>query len=411
MATVAEPSTPAHEPLRDVIEHEQGARRRRIIIGLALLVLMAAGIAALTVAFWPRAVPLSARFRQGPVEQGTVVRQISATGRVEARTSVEVGAQVSGRIATVEVDFNDRVTSGQVLARFDTESLDAQLAQSKASVKAAKATVQQARADRKRAQRTFDRTKRLHERGIDSREALDNAQAARDVAEAAVRSATAQLELQKANARVAETNRRYAEILSPIDGIVISRNVEAGQTVAAAFQTPVLFVIAEDLTKMKVVASIDEADIGDARPGQAATFTVDAYPDRTFDATLTELRSAAKLVQNVVTYEAVLQVDNVAGLLRPGMTASVKVRTAEVDDALHIPNAALRFTPPEQESEHHKHTVWVVRDDTLVPLHVVPGISDGSVTVIDDDGTLKPEDEVLVDLTPEGRKVYGTERE
>ena len=408
MAAVAEST---HEPLRDVIEHEQGARRRRIVIVVVLLVLLAAGIAALAVAFWPRAVPLSARFRQGMVARGTVVRQISATGRVEARTTVEVGAQVSGRIATVEVDFNDHVTIGQVLARFDTESLDAQLAQSKASVKAAKAAVQQARADRKRAQRTFERTKRLHERGIDSQEALENAQSARDVAEAAVRSATAQLELQNANARVAETNRRYAEILSPIDGIVISRNVEAGQTVAAAFQTPILFVIAEDLTKMKVVASIDEADIGDARPGQTATFTVDAYPNRAFDATLTELRSAAKLVQNVVTYEAVLEVDNEEGLLRPGMTASVKVRTAEAENALHLPNAALRFTPPEQEGEPQKHTVWVIRDDTLEHLHVVPGISDGSVTVIDDDGTLEPEDEVLVDLTPEGRKVYDAERD
>lgn len=395
-----------HPPLREVIEHEQSVHRRRVVVRIVVGVMVVAAVVTLAVLLRPKPLPLHEQFRAGAVAQGDVVREVSATGRVEARTSVEVGAQVSGRLATVDVDFNDRVTRGQVLARFDTESLDAQVAQTQASVKAASATLEQARADRKRVERQLARSRKLHAKGIEPDESLENLESAKAVANAAVKSASAQLDLQKANAKVAQTNQRYAEVRSPIDGIVISRNVEAGQTVAASFQTPVLFVIAEDLVAMEVVAAIDEADMGEVKPGQSASFTVDAYPDRTFEAVVTELRSAAKVVQNVVTYEAVLEVDNPELLLRPGMTASVKVRTATAEGVLHVPNAALRFTPPGHEAEHKKNMVWVLRDDELVPLRVVPGISDGSVTQIDDDGTLEPDDEVLVDLTVEGRKLY-----
>lgn len=397
---------PVHPPLREVIDHEQSAHRRRIAVRVIVGVLVIVAVVVTVVLLRPKPIPLLEQYRQGTVDRSDVVREVSATGRVEARTSVEVGAQVSGRLASVEVDFNDQVQRGQVLARFDTESLDAQAAQTSASVRAAQATLEQARADRTRAQRMLERSRTLHDKGIDSSETLENLQSAKAVADAAVRSAAAQLELQQANAQVAETNLGYAEVRSPIDGVVISRNVDAGQTVAAAFQTPVLFVIAEDLVAMKVVASIDEADMGEVKPGQVATFTVDAYPDRTFDAVVTELRSAAKVVQNVVTYEAVLEVDNPQRELRPGMTASVKVRTAEADAALHVPNAALRFTPPGREQERKNNTVWVLRDDELLPLRVVPGISDGVVTQIDDDGTLRPDDQVLVDLTTAGRKLH-----
>ncbi|MCA9707757.1 MAG: efflux RND transporter periplasmic adaptor subunit [Myxococcales bacterium] len=396
----------SHLPLREVIEHEQSAHRRRVVLRIVLGVLAVAIVVALVIVLRPKPIPLADQFRTGVVARGDVIREVSATGRVEARTSVEVGAQISGRIAAVEVDFNDRVTRGQVLARFDTESLDAQVAQTKASVKAALAALEQARADRKRAQRQLERSQALFSRGIESKETIENLESAKTVADAAVKSASAQLDLQRANAKVAETNLRYAEVHSPIDGIVISRDVEAGQTVVASFQSPVLFVIAEDLAAMKVVAAIDEADMGEVKPAQAATFTVDAYPDQSFEAVVTELRSAAKVVQNVVTYEAVLEVDNPERLLRPGMTASVKVQTAAAPGVLHVPTAALRFTPPGREDEHKKHMVWVLRDDELVPLRVVPGISDGSVTQIDDDGTLASDDEVLVDLSPAGRKLH-----
>lgn len=401
----------SHHSLREVLDNEQRARRRRVVIRIIVAIVAVAGIAAAVLALRPKPVPLAEQFRMDRVTRGPVIREVSATGRVEARSSVDVGAQVSGRLASVDVDFNDRVTRGQLLARFDTESLDAQVAQTQASVKAAQAALEQAKVDRTRAQRQVDRSEALFERGIEPKESLENLRSAKAVADAAVKSAAAQLELQRANAKVAQTNRGYAEVTSPIDGIVISRNVDAGQTIVTAFQTSVLFTIAADLVEMKVVASIDEADMGEVKPGQSATFTVDAYPERTFEAKVTELRLAAKVVQNVVTYEAVLQVDNPERLLRPGMTASVRIRTAEVDDVLQVPNAALRFTPPEREPEHEQvpkeHTVWLLRDDELVHVHVVTGISDGSVTQIADDGSLQEGDEVLVDLTPAGRKLHG----
>lgn len=409
-ATAPAPGSGAHHSLREVIDQEQRGRRRRIVIRIVLGVLAVAGVVAAIVVFRPRPLPLADQFRMEAVGRGAVVREVSATGRVEARASVDVGAQVSGRLASVEVDFNDHVTKGQVLARFDTESLDAQVAQTQASVKAAQAALEQAKVERGRLEKQLARSERLREQGIESEEVLENLRATKKEADATIKSSAAQLELQRANARVAQTSRHYAEVTSPIDGIVISRNVDAGQTVAATFQTPVLFTIAADLVAMKVVAAIDEADAGEVVPGQRATFTVDAYPEREFEAKVTELRLAAKVVQNVVTYEAVLEVDNPELLLRPGMTASVKVRTAEADDVLTVPNAALRFTPPDHAEEPKRHTVWVLRDDEPVPLRVVPGISDGVVTQIDDDGTLKPGDEVLVDLSPAGRKLHGKEK-
>lgn len=395
-----------HRSLREVLDHEQRARRRRIVIRSVLALVALGGIVVAVLALRPRPIPMAERFRSEPVARGTIVREVSATGRVQARSSVDVGAQITGRLASVEVDYNDRVTRGQLLARFDTDALDAQVAQTQASVKAAQAALEQAKVDRRRAQRQLERSERLFERGIEAAETLENLRAAKASADAAVRAAAAQLELQRANARVAQTNRGYAEVTSPIDGIVISRNVDAGQTIVAALQTPVLFTIAEDLVDMEVVASIDEADMGQVQPGQAATFTVDAYPDRTFEAVVTELRLAAKVVQNVVTYEAVLDVDNPERLLRPGMTASVRVITARAEDVLHVPNAALRFTPPDHEQEPREHTVWLLRDDEPVHEHVTPGITDGTVTQVAADGPLEVGDRVLVDITPAGRKLY-----
>ncbi|MBL8948730.1 MAG: biotin/lipoyl-binding protein, partial [Myxococcales bacterium] len=259
-ASAASAAPASHPALREVIDHEQRARRRRIAIRIAIAVVVCVAIGAAVYLLRPRPVPLADRFRSDTVGRGPVLREVSATGRVEARTTVQVGAQISGRLASVEVDFNDAVTRGQVLARFDTESLDAQVEQSRASVKAAQAALEQAKVERTRAKRQLARSQSLFDRGIESAEILENLRSTEATTEAAIKSATAQLELQRANARVAETSHRYAEVTSPIDGVVISRNVEAGQTVAAAFQTPVLFTIAEDLVAMRVVAAIDEAD-------------------------------------------------------------------------------------------------------------------------------------------------------
>lgn len=398
-----------HPSLPEVIEHAQVAHRRRWgLWGVLLGLMVVAAAVALVVALRPGRVSTSELFLATAVDSGAVVRRVSATGELEARSSVEVGAQVSGRIEAVLVDYNDVVARDQILARFDTESLDAQLAQAEASVKAARAALAQARADRAHTERQRRRTRQLFERGIETQENLEAIESGKAVADAVVRSAAAQLELQRASEKVARTTRREAVIRSPIDGIVISRAVEPGQTVVATFQTPVLFEIAEDLSAMNVIAAIDEADVGEVRAGQNATFTVDAYPHRTFEATVTELRSAAKVIQNVVTYEAVLEVKHSDVMLRPGMTASAKIETASEQDVLRVPNAALRFTPPGETEGPKNHTVWVLRDDGVAPISVVPGISDGANTQVElEPGSdLALGDRVLVDLTHQGRSYY-----
>ncbi len=397
---------PSQNALAALISGEQRGRRRRITIRSVVAVLVLAAIAGL--AWWLRPPPLSLAdtYRTQAVRRGPIVREVTATGRVEPRSSVEVGAQVSGRIETVAVDFNDHVEAGQVLARFDTRSLQAQADQAEAAITASKANHRRAKVDQAAATTRLQRIARLHDRGIESDEALENAQSAVELAKAAVSAASADIGLKRAAADLAKANLENAEVRSPISGTVVSRNVEAGQTLASTLQTPVLFVIAEDLTRMRVVASIDEADMGEVRPEQAATFTVDAFDDRKFDATVTELRIAPKIVQNVVTYEAVLTVDNPDLLLRPGMTASVKITTAAIDDALSVPSAALRFLPPEHADEPQAHRIWLLVDDELQHVHVTPGIDDGSYTQVTAEGDLAVGTEVVVDLTPEGRKLF-----
>jgi HlyD family secretion protein len=357
------------------------------------------------------------RFRSATLSRGPVVRQVSPTGRLEARVTVEVGAELSGRITEILVDYNTTVTKGQILARLDPASLSAQVEQSTASRHAAATALKEARIDLADAERRRDRIAKLVAANAESQENLENARSAVTMARAHVDAAAAQVELQSAGARLAKTNLDHTVIRSPIDGIVISRNVNVGQTVAAALQAPVLFLLAEDLRKMRLIAAIDEADIGQIAAGQQATFTVDAFPGATFHALITEIRRAPKLTQSVVTYETVLAVDNPDGRLQPGMTASVKIDTAAVDDALHAPNAALRFTPPPELSPEAAATpasagpaVWVLEGAAPHRYPVTVGISDGRLTVIEGEG-LASGQEVLVGLTPAGREYYGVARE
>jgi HlyD family secretion protein len=226
-----------------------------------------------------------------------------------------------------------------------------------------------------------------------------------------VQAARAQVELQRASHRLAKDALDDSVVVSPIDGVVISRNVEPGQTVAAVLSSPVLFVLAEDLRRMRVIASIDEADVGEVATGQAATFTVDAHPDRTFHAEVREIHNAPIVVQGVVTYDAVLDVDNRELELKPGMTASVRVVTKTVADTLRVPNAALRFSPPDRPAHEAGAQVWILASDehgASVPQAVAvrPGASDGVLTAIAGGARLSAGDRVLVDLTPAGREAF-----
>ena len=399
------PPRAARRSLLKVVAAETKRHARRRLVWLALSVVSAAGVVALWVALRPHPAPMAVRFRSEAATVGDVVREVRATGHVEAVTTVQVGAEISGRITTVEVDYNDRVRVGQVLARFDREALLAQQAQALGALASARAALEQAKTDREHTARDFERQSGLHARGSISDEDFDTALATKRTAAEKVVAADANLAAQEAASAVARTNLDHAVIRAPIDGIVITRNVDPGQTVASAFETPVLFTVAADLRKMRVIAAVDEADIGEVASQQRASFTVNAYPNRTFEGVVTEVRNSPVVVQDVVTYGAIVLVDNTDLALKPGMTATVRVRTASAPHTLHVPSAALRFSPPT-EKKTAEPSVWRLDGETLVRIPVTPGLSDGEVTAIAA-GPVAPGQAVLVDLTPEGKKAYG----
>jgi HlyD family secretion protein len=338
------------------------------------------------------------------VTEGDVVREVHATGHVEAVTTVQVGAEISGRLASVEVDFNDRVRAGQVMARFDRALLATQLAQARATLSAAQAALSQADVDAGHALSNLARTEQLYRQKIAPDTDYENAFVAARVAQQRFLAAQAQVAAQQAAYDLARTTMSHAEIRSPIDGIVVTRNVDPGQTLASVFMTPVLFTVAADLSKMRVLAAVDEADIGEVLPGQSASFTVNAWPERTFVGAVTEVRNSPAIVQDVVTYQAVIEVANPDLALKPGMTASVRVRTASALHTLRVPAAALHFSPPDQP-EHDTPGLWIFRNRALHRVEVRAGISDGQLTAISGDppaGTA-----VLLELTPAGRTAYG----
>jgi HlyD family secretion protein len=383
-------------------------QRWRIAIGVALA--LAAGIAAWTL-FGDRRSD-DAHYRIAAVERGDVVVTVTATGVLHPLTQVDVGSEVSGVLRSVEVNYNDRVKKGQVLARLDTDQLQARVLQAGASLESAQAARRQAAATLRETQLNYHRCEKLAQTQMCSQQDLDQLEASWLRAQAAEAIAIAQVSQAQANLQADQTALRKAVIVAPIDGIVLSRLVEPGQTVAATFQTPLLFTLAEDLSQMQLKVDVDEADIGQVREGQSATFSVDAYPHTRFDARVASVRFAPKTVQGVVTYEAVLDFDNTALLLRPGMTATADIVTKTLTDVLRIPNAALRFKPPGLNDpapagdDPALRTVWVLGAGSTAPTatHVRVGDSDGHNTVLTD-AVLTPGAQVVVDIeTPDADK-------
>lgn len=271
------------------------------------------------------------KFRKEKVDRGDVVATVSATGTLSAVTTVKVGSQVSGIISRLHVDYNAPVRKGQLLAELDPTPF-------LATVDQRRADVQKARVELRNAEVGFQRAKSLTEQQLQAKSEFDAALANRDGAKATVEQAEAAL-------KMAETNLAYTKIASPIDGVVVDKQYDVGQTVAASFQAPVLFTIAQDITKMQVLTNLDEADMGRVRVGQTASFTVDAYPDRSFRGVLSQIRLSPQTVQNVVTYPVVLDVDNPDEKLKPGMTANVTIPVDTKKDVLRVANGALRFHP------------------------------------------------------------------
>jgi HlyD family secretion protein len=318
-------------------------------------------------------------------KRGDLTVIVTATGTLQPVNTVEVGAEISGRLERVAVDFNARVKRGETLAEIDTKQLLAQVERSEAGLEAAEAGLKQAQATLLEANQKAKRIEQLASFKLISDQELEAVRATLARAEAGVASAKAQVTVSRALLNADRTNLEKAVIRSPIDGVVLARKVEPGQTVAATFQTPILFKLAEDLTRMKLIVNVDEADVGVVREAQSATFRVDAYPDRQFAARITSVRNEPLTVQGVVSYEAVLTVDNSEELLRPGMTATSRIRTETRTNALLVPNAALRFVPPGATTpalpeaamagrEAAPSYVWILRDKK--------GLTDGRSTVV-----------------------------
>ena len=356
-----------------------------------------------------------------PATRGNLTVLVTATGSVQPTNKVDVSSELSGVVRKVLVDYNSTVKVGDALAELDTDKLKATVESSRAKLLSAKAKVTEAEATLEEKRRDYDRKNALVTRQAASVQDLAAARAAYDRAAAALSAVRADVGVAEAQLHLDETNLAKARITSPIDGIVLKRNVDPGQTVASSLQAPVLFTLAEDLKQMEIQVDVDEADVGSVAEGQSASFSVDAHPDRRFPARIRMLRFGSETVQGVVTYKAVLTVDNSHLLLRPGMTATATVTVKEVKNALLVPNAALRFAPNSAAASDNRtflqrimpgpprrraasppdakgpnRTVWVLRNGTPTAIAVRIGTTDGKMTEITG-GELKAGDRVIVD--------------
>ncbi len=395
-------------------------------------------------------------FETATVDRGRIIAKVTATGTLSPLVTVQVGSQVSGRILALYADFNSPVKKGEVIARIDPQFFQAEVQQAKANLSAAQGNLIKAKAQAKDSQLQYERAEALAKQNLVAQADLDTAKATTDGAVATVTAAEGAVEQARASLNQAQINLAYTTIVSPTDGIVISRNVDVGQTVAASLQAPTLFSIAEDLRKMQVDSSVAEADVGKLSPGMEASFFVDAYPSERFTGKVRQIRNAPQTIQNVVTYDAVLDVSNPDLKLKPGMTANITFITSERDDVLRVPNAALRFRPPPemlaslsrgsggrggggdasaQTSDARsagggvagggrrggggggrgqgrlgaaagsgmpvaadRKTLWVLREGKPVPVTFRAGVSDGSLTEIAE-GELSPGDRVITGVS------------
>lgn len=350
-------------------------------------------------------------FKTEKAASGEIVSTVTATGTVNAVTTVLVGTQVSGTIKNIYVDFNSSVKKGQVIAQIDPATFEAQVEQAKANLLSARASLEKAEAAFLDAKRTMERNRELFSRNLTAKSELDTSETNYESAKAQVSVAKAQIAQAEASLRLSETNLRYAKIVSPVDGTVVSRNIDVGQTVAASFQTPTLFNIAQDLTKMQIDTNVAEADIGKIEVGQPVEFTVDAYPEITFKGSVSEIRNAPIVVQNVVTYDVVVKVDNPELKLKPGMTANVSIIVSSKKDVLRIPNAALRFRPSEMRKKdamkEKGSAVWIVEGGKPKRVKVSTGISDGSFTELVQ-GDIKEGQELIVESLEKAKTQSGS---
>jgi HlyD family secretion protein len=323
-------------------------RFRKVIVTLILL--LAAGGAGY--GYWRfNNEPKEPPYLTAPVAKANIRQVVASTGTLQAVTTVLVGSQVSGTIAKLAADYNSKVTKGEIVAQLDQSRFAARVEETRANLLASQASASKSKVALEDAERTLKRVKELKQKDLVSQSELDSAQTAFDAARSQLNVAQAQVGQAQATMNQAQIDLGYTIIRSPVDGIVISRSVDVGQTVAASLSAPTLFTIANDLTRMEVHTNVDEADIGNIHEGQDVSFTVDAHPQRRFRGKVHQVRNAPQTIQNVVTYNSVVRINNKELLLKPGMTANVQFLVAEKEDVLTIPNIALRFRPPEEKNE------------------------------------------------------------
>src|SRR5215472_2707577 len=404
--------------------------RRRLVWASALVLLLVVGLVSWRIARRPA--PL--QYETALAAKGPVVAKVTATGVLSAVVTVQVGSQVSGRIAKLNADWNDTVKKGALIAEIDPALFEANLEQAKANVLQAEGQLKQAEANVLAAKRSYDRNKPLRASNLIAQADLDTSETTYQAAQAAVIAARGNLAQAKAQMNQSEVNLAYTKISSPIDGTVISRSVDVGQTVAASLQAPTIFTLAGDLRNMQVDTSVAEADVGKLAAGMDASFLVDAFPDTRFHGTIRQIRNAPQTQQNVVTYDAVIDVKNPDLKRRPGMTANVTVVYADREDVLRVPNAAIRFRPPPEmlaalgkgagggdgglvgggaraaprsggpggrstagqgnPAAPGSRGIWVLRDGRPTPVQIAVGVSDGTLTEVLS-GPLQPGDKVL----------------
>jgi HlyD family secretion protein len=408
------------------------AGRKRLRLWMFVVVALAL-IAAVVAFLAPNQGP-AYQFKTAEAQRGNLTVTVTATGTLKPVTQVEVGSELSGTIKTVEVDYNDRVKVGQVLARLDTDKLEAQMLQSQAALTSAQTKLLEAQATLLEMHNELKRLRHVRELSggkMPSQHEMDTAEAALNRAQASEASTKAQIAEAGAKLRVDQTNLAKAVIRAPITGIVLKRQVEPGQTVAASLQAPVLFTLAENLAHMELHVAVDEADVGQVTQGQRAKFTVDAYPEQAFPAVITKVYYAAQTVEGVVTYETVLSVENADMMLRPGMTATADITVKQRPNVLLLPNAALRFTPPALEESaasggggllgrllprppssmvrrkdvqatSGQKRVWTLREGVPVAIPVTVGATDGQMTEVVA-GDISPGLPLLVDMVRRGK--------
>ena len=400
-----EASAPDHRRSEPLAEQEPGTgiiplparpRRSRLpwLISIMLVLLIGGGGSWY---WWTSGTP-PIQYKTALVDRGPITAIVTATGTINPVVSVQVGSQVSGKVAQLFADFNSKVAKGQVLAQIDQKPFKARLSQARAAVKSAKGNLAKSKVLATQRKREFDRMAALRPQAFVSQADVDLAETNYRDAAANVEVLQAQLDQAQAALASAELDLGYTTIYSPVDGIVVSRNVDIGQTLAAAFQTPILFVIAQDLTHMQVNANVSESDIGGVKEGTEANFRVDAYPKQFFEGLVTQVRNAPISIQNVVTYDVVITVSNPELKLKPGMTANVTIVTARKENPLRVPNSALRFRMPNVPTDRKATRVWVLdHDHQPRQVDVSTGISDSLFTEIVSD-TLHEGDPIILGI-------------